>query len=410
MTLTGRKLFFLLVVGFFLVFSALVYFFGEKNVWETLDIPTYHPSFIDVRGVLTGLDAARLGFDPLYNNPLDPYKRRMAYPRLWLMAGWLGLSEKHTEIVAFLLLACYGVSLLACIAGYDRKTAVWMTLVVCSPAALMCYRFANVDLIICTLVLWALTFERFSTFLSISLFELAAFLKLFPIVGLVYLIKEEQKEFLRLFILSVGIFVAYLVFTWGDVSWILGHAPKGALENYGVSVIAFRVYEILDSRAFDSLIIGSCYILLYVLCFIALYLSNRYKGSLSSENQRFMDAFRVGALIYLATFIQGNSFNYRFIFIILTIPQLVLWLRSQAELRRAVLSTLILIIFSCWGMVLTQILPVNLGFALDELANWGLFFCLFYMFFVSSPQWMRREIRAFFLRHQWRSKALKTEP
>ena len=400
MTLTGRKLFFLLVAGFFLVFSLLVSFFGEKNVWETLDIPTYHPSFIDLRGVLTGLDAARLGFDPLYNNPLDPYKRPVAYPRLWLMAGWLGLSEKHTEIIAVLLLAGYAVSLLACITGYDRATAVWMTLAVCSPAALMCYRFANVELIICILLLWALALERFSAFLSISLFELAAFLKLFPIVGLVYLIKEKREKFLKVLIAGLGIFVVYLILNWHDVPWILGHAPKGALENYGVSVFAFRVYEILDSRAFDGLIIGSSYIVLYVLCFIALYLSNRYKGDVSSENQHFMDAFRVGALIYLATFIQGNSFNYRLIFIILTIPQLALWVKSQAELRTVVLSTLLLAIFSCWGMVLTQILPVNQGFVIDELANWGLFFCFLYMFFVSLPRWLRAEIRAFFLRHQ----------
>lgn len=400
MILTGRKFLLILLAGFILVFATLVHFLGEKTVWEALDIPTHHPSFIDLRGVLTGLDAARLGFDPIFENPLDPYDRPVVYPRIWLAAGWLGLTEKHTEQVALLLLAVYAISLFVGLKSYDRTTAVWMALVICSPAALMCYRFANLDLVIFILLAWMLTLDRYSIFWSIGLLELAAFLKLFPIVGLGYLLKEEQKRFFQLFMIGLGVFALYLILTWNDTLWILGHAPKGALENYGIGVVAFRVYEVTNSRLLNGITTIPFYIISYAILFAALYFSNRYKGKLSIDDNQFIDAFRIGALIYLATFIQGNSFNYRFIFLVFAIPQLALWTMQRKDLQSVAVGTLVFLILSCWGMVLTKILPINLGFALDEIANWGLFFSLFYMFLISSPAWIRAEISSFFIRHQ----------
>lgn len=392
--MSGRKLLILFSIGFLVIFYTATLLFGEKAVWQALDIPIHHPSFIDLRGILSGLDAARLGFDPLYENPLDPYSRPVAYPRLWLALGWTGLSGIHTEIAAYILLGLFGLSVLVGLKDYDKTTALLLTLVIFSPAALMCYKFANVEMVVFMLLAAALAIEPRSFAGTLALIELAAFLKLFPIAALGVLLKYEKREFLRRVAIGVGIFIFYILLTWKDTLWILGHAPKGALESYGAGVIAFRVYELTDSRQWTALANLPLYLLLYGLMIAALYLSSRYTDRLPETNSRFLDAFRMGSLIYIGTFIQGNSFNYRFIFFFFIVPQLVQWAKSQPGLRSASLWTLAFLLGSCWGMILIPILPIHLAFGLDELANWLLFAALLYLIFISSPNWLRDEIDA----------------
>jgi hypothetical protein len=43
---------------------------------------------------------------------------------------------------------------------------------------------------------------------------------------------------------------------------------------------------------------------------------------------------------------------------------------------------------------------VNMAFALDETANWLLFLALSTLFLVSCPDWIRKEITAFFNRYR----------
>lgn len=376
------------------IFYALTQLFGTETVWHSLNIPTHHPSFIDLRGILSGLDAARLGFDPLYENPLDPYNRPVVYPRLWLTLGWLGLTEAHTEIAAYVLLGLFGLSVLAGLKGYDKTTALLLVLVLFSPAAMMAYKFANVELVIFILLAAALAIEPRSFAGTLALIELAAFLKIFPIVTLGYLLKYEKADFFRKLALGLGIFVAYLLLTWKDTLWILSRAPKGALESYGAGVIAFRIYELTDSRTWAALANLPLYLLLYGLMVAALYLSSRYPDRLPQTGSRFLDAFRMGSLIYIGSFIQGNSFNYRLIFLFFTVPQLVEWAKNHPSLRSTAAWTLGLLIASCWEMILVPILPVHLAFGLDELTNWLLFAALLYLVFVSAPNWIRDEINS----------------
>ena len=41
--------------------------------------------------------------------------------------------------------------------------------------------------------------------------------------------------------------------------------------------------------------------------------------------------FHAGALIYLGTFAVANNFDYRLVFLLLTLPQLVEWVRTPAH-------------------------------------------------------------------------------
>jgi hypothetical protein len=364
--------------------------------------PNKKTAFIDLHGVLTGFDAARMGYDPIYENPLDPFKRPVVYPRLWIIFAQLGLSAKNTKFVALFLLLAYATSLFIGVKGYDRKTAIWMLVIVISPASMTCYERANLELIIFILLSLGLGLSQYSKYWMFGLVEVAAFLKYFPITGLGYFLKEPRKSFFKFLFFGIGIFAIYILLTWEDTVWIFGHAPKGALEHYGVGVVGVRIYEITDSRHYSNLTFISFYVLSYILMMLILYKSYKFKTNLSKIDNPFLDAFRVGALIYLGTFLQGNSYNYRFISLIFSVPQLIYWVSHTPGMRQFVTWTFIALVISSWSAFLFQFLPVNLEFILDEIANWVLFAGLLFLFLVSSPSWLREEISSFFGRYRAR--------
>jgi hypothetical protein len=80
-------------------------------------------------------------------------------------------------------------------------------------------------------------------------------------------------------------------------------------------------------------------------------------------------AFHIGVLIYLGTFATRKNGDYRLVFLLLTIPQLLSWASSSAEagrtrLTRAGLGT---VLAALWiGALSPYIGPV------DELASWAL--------------------------------------
>jgi len=397
--MSGRKVLFVFVLIFSVLFGVLYSFFGNEllGFWN---VPTNHPSFIDLRGLLSGLDASRLGFDPLYKNPLDPYERPVAYPRIWFLLGNLGASERYTNIIAIILLAAYTVSLFVGLKDYDKTTAIWLALAVFSPASMLGYQFGNVELVIFILLSFMLLFQD-HLIGSMVLLELAAFLKLFPIVGLGCFLSDDRKKSLRYIIAGILVFAVYLVSTWTDTSWALSHAPKEALRNYGIGVVSIRIYELTGSRQLSNAAAIPFFILVYVLIILVLYYSNRFEKNISDDTDKFITPFRLGALLYLATFLQGSSYNYRLIFLFFLIPQLVYWIKNNTKLHHHAKWTLAFVIVSDWGMIFTRLLPDNIGFSLDEIANWILFVQLLFLFLVSAPEWIRSEIRLFFKRYKF---------
>jgi hypothetical protein len=116
------------------------------------------------------------------------------------------------------------------------------------------------------------------------------------------------------------------------------------------------------------------------------------------QSQRNLAAFRIGATIYIGTFLMGNNWDYRLVFLVFTIPQLSEWAQSKgARMRTLSIVNLVMIFIACWYLVLSLILN-NLGlldvlrdplFGLGEIAKWGMFMVLTILFFASAPEWVK---------------------
>ena len=105
-------------------------------------------------------------------------------------------------------------------------------------------------------------------------------------------------------------------------------------------------------------------------------------------------AFRIGSAIYLGSFLIGSSFDYRLIFLILTIPQLVAWVRNAtAGPRQLALGQLILVVLLQWSQTWRSTLASttgtgNYGLVLDEVLTWLSWVGLAVLTLLTLPDWL----------------------
>src|SRR5262245_12606830 len=63
------------------------------DLWPRLGVPPGPSLFFDARNLTAAWECQRLGYDPLYESPCDPWGRPVNYPRVWLLLGVLGLGQ-----------------------------------------------------------------------------------------------------------------------------------------------------------------------------------------------------------------------------------------------------------------------------------------------------------------------------
>jgi hypothetical protein len=132
-----------------------------------------------------------------------------------------------------------------------------------------------------------------------------------------------------------------------------------------------------------------------VLILLCVLISVRARESqVAAADELHIDTFRAGAAIYVGTYLLGSNFDYRMMFLIFTIPQLMRWLKnSDPRLRRAARITFACTLYSLWSMffarALNAVTAAWVELVLDALAKAALVGGLTYLFVYSVPQWVR---------------------
>jgi hypothetical protein len=391
----GKRIF---LIGLACGAVALVALFGTLGydaVWRLWNIPTMTPAFADLR-VITGCSESwALGFDPLLHNPGDPWGRALNWPRIWHVVCAAGLDQSSTVVLGAALAALLfaGVFLFLPSAIHEATGAL-LLVVFFSPAIMLGIERGNIDLLMFFLVSLAIHLldrdsavaRRFAT----GAMVLAFVLRLYPAVGLPVLISDRQRLLRVGGVLSILV-AGYLAVTFTDIQLIYLATEKSTFLSYGINVVPTFVTKNYGAGAGSAAkLIGWAAV---VACFaVAMHgLSRPPPGDLA-DDQKSRDGFRVGAAIYLGTFLAvGSSWDYRLVFLLLTIPQLFALARSRHRLA-AILARLLLvnIVVSTWYLLFCRILDYSaFGFFLDELNNWSLFFGMAYLFAWLAPPWMK---------------------
>ncbi len=229
---------------------------------------------------------------------------------------------------------------------------------------------------------------------------MTSFLKLYPVFAILVFLKENKDIFYKICGVMFILFLSYLILTWDDLEKIAANTPYGVIRMYGAAVLPLRVFS--DFIGMDhnlrpyfhlfSLLIGNAALLLIVVfCFIKAK-SSKYCLNLESFTERYLlIAFRLGFGIFLGTFVLGNNWDYRLIFLIFVIPQLLYWYSNCPEIKRVTFIALALIVILMqWNFFSNEtFIRIML---LNEIASWILIGVLVYLFFLSLPEWAKNKL------------------
>ena len=396
-----------LSIGMFLgvaLIGVLMFFYGYESAWRFWNIPTMSPCFADMRCIPGGLESRSLGFDPLVKNPGDPWGRPMNYPRVWLTL-WASMNQSHVVYCGIALACLFFVSIFLFVPHtISNVTASILMVSIFSPNVLFGVERGNVDLLmffLLSVAIMCINKEHTITKVIATVSLLTAFvLKLFPIFGIGLLLREKKWTVVKLGLFILSFVIIYSIVFYNDLMLIGQSKPRSSWFSYGVDILWMRAND--HSLIFDKVVKVLSYVVVLI-CFavVPYWVCSRKFGNTESieDDKESINAFRVGSGIYIGTFLFGSNFDYRLIFLLFVIPQLMLWSKSSSKsiliISRCIIAG---IIFSLWELAIrpigpyvlledrTAILPV---FLLDVFSSWVIFFGLLFLFSYSLPTWIK---------------------
>jgi len=383
-----------------ILIGTLSLFRGYESTWRLWNIPTMTPCFADAHDITSGAESKALGYDPYIYNPRDPWGRIQNYPRIWHMLYMVGINQSHTVYFGVTLAVLFVIALfLYPPSSIDNVTALILIASIFSPAVLLGVERGNIDLLMFFLLSVAIFIMNrggtASRVLATASVLVAFILKLFPIFGIGLILGQKKRIAIRIGLFVVIFAIIYTIITYSDLILIRQITPKSTDLSYGANVLWMRVgiHSLMWAKIIRLISYGAIFV-----CFIvALYgICSQKFGNTENGNsdQRFIDAFRVGSGIYIGTFLLGNNWDYRLVFLLFVIPQLTLWSRSCSN-HLSIISrlTVVAILISLWHLVIYPISVIPLGrtggFFLDAFSSWVIFCGLLFLFSCSAPTWIK---------------------
>jgi hypothetical protein len=395
----GKKSLLVAIVLCVLILGTLFLVYGYENTWRLWNIPTASPYFADFRTITGGAESHELGYDPLLNNPRDPWGRTLNYPRIWQCLFWLGINQSHTVYFGIILIGLFFVAVYLFVPNVDQITVGSIVIGVLSPAVLFCLERANTDLLMFFLLSLSICTVR-KHHVASMLSVLAAFmLKLFPAFGFVVLLRVNREKLVKLVVISVAVIGVYILLSIHDLVLMYQGTPQNASLSFGLDNLWMNVQN--HSSQMGGIAKKLTYLtasLLMALAFSAL-LRDASSEIGSGRDEDYLDSFRVGSAVYAGAFLLQDNWDYRLVFLLFAIPQLLSWARRPSSgLSRISAITLITIYLVLWHLVIDRIFRLvpfggRVSFLVDEVSTWLAFCGLLYLLFYSMPEWVKQYAR-----------------
>lgn len=382
------------------------YLMFYNEVWDALGVPVLvHNSFADLRAVLSGFECTRSGHNVLISNPCDYKGYPLNYPRLWMWLTPLGLTTRQTDALGWSLAAILFICILIHVGKLNTAELFLYAVILLFPSVMLGVERGNVDLILFVLLCLVLWMMRSSHPLArgaaYTLALLTAMLKLFPVFAFVAIAREKKKNF---FIALAGLgisFALYLITIANDLPYIFNQVPRGMEMSYGRMIIPMTLQpSTIFQRIFgfvlsDSQVVILSFILMAMTLVTAYLFAIRYRHHDFDSPSLYLDGFRIGAAIYIGTFALGNNWDYRLVFLVFTIPQMINWIKHDARWRG--LSTLgLAALFLTFILSRFSLRPENpfhvpsKYFLPDEFLNWFLVFYYSVALLATLPEWAKQ--------------------
>lgn len=378
----------------------LIQYTGSWMPGLSWGIPVFNRPFNDLQIVLYDIESARQGFDP-YTKTIDPFQLHSFYPRIWFsLANISFINPGNVLPIAGLCYAVFAAavgSLIYRITDW-RRSMYWLLLLL-SPAVLFALERCNTDLLIFALLVLSIELYH-STYrkCSIPVWWTAVALKLVPVfsISLFWTHSMTAKKRWTYLFIAASLCLGYFAWIYKDLA-VIGQASIPALGlSYGSMVLPYHI--IVHWGLSLSLVKKTVVLLVAVLFFLAFQFSLKDDKKLSVAGSKWNSFFLAGAGMYIGTFSLGYNYDYKLIFLLMTIPAL---LQNYSRGCKVSLSLLVGIPICLWSNFLTvQLSHLQTGLPyisviywpnaafiwIEELLNWFIAFSLLRVAFAFLPR------------------------
>jgi hypothetical protein len=299
------------------------------------------------------------------------------YLRPWQQLSRLGLDQSHTVVMAGALIVAMFLSFSVLVGRVPGGTGLVLACAACSPAVMLAVERANMDIALFSLVTGALLLWRAAPaparILSPVLVLLAATAKLYPVFALPAFVVTRSRLASRAALVCAATFAVYCALSLSDIAHVAEIAPQGQLFSYGARILPAHLYHQFGADRWAGPPLVKQMLAALLVAGVAVVMTGwvrrrlAVRGDAEMASTASLLALHAGALVYVGTFATVNSFDYRLVFLLLTLPQLIEWARRPAHAHSRLAGvTLVMILVLLWVGSLSSWL--NLW---DELASWA---------------------------------------
>jgi hypothetical protein len=307
--------------------------------------------FYDLKITLGGIDAFRDKIDPYTVGSIhfnaEPY---FCYPSTWKIFSFFPfITMSNLIYIGIGMAVFYYLALWFYIGKIDLFAAIVYTLLLMSSAFLLGVVGGNTDIFIFTLLLIPLLYKRSSILFGFMILALST-LKLFPMGAIICLFNDQKRSMKRTVLLFAAVLILFVVylFLMNDNLLRISHIIPRPIGDgsYGLWSIPSLVSIHFHFNPAITSYVFSAFGVMFCIAFLVYYKITREKvRAVEINNGNTGTSYMIGAAIFMTSFMMGYSCEYRLIFLVLTIPQILDWIKNGKPLAKTLLLLTILI---CW--------------------------------------------------------------
>jgi len=301
----------------------------DVELWNSWGVPAWVSPFFDMQHAAIAWEMTREGVD-VRRTVIPGYDQPLMWPTAWLAFTPLGVTRASLPAFSIAVALIFYVSVFVFLAAGSWGRGLMVGVGAVSPPVLLCLERMNGDLIVFILLLAAMVLNGRKAWAAqaagYGLASFAAMLKLFPVVAIPVLVGRLRRPAVLLALLALLGFAAYVFWDYREIARIGRDAPQMSAYSYGAKAVAEQIV-LVAGKAGMSLTANVAWMLTCLVVvagsvllagYFVFFSARRGVWDAALERNSFdLQAFAVGAVIFVSTFVLLKNFDYRLVFLLL---------------------------------------------------------------------------------------------
>jgi len=326
------------VAATFMVLAAL-WLGGQAELYRRVlmlwGVAPFAFPFLDIHGVLASLQCSAQGIDVYTANPCDALGRVFFYSPLLLWLTSTGIGATATPVAGLIIDAVFIASLALLPAPRRPRDRLLLLCAAVSSTVALGLERANIDMLIFAIVVIAARLLARGIAARVGAYALiaaAALLKFYPVVLFVLALREQTRIFVAVAAAAAAAFAIFVAAYHAELMLALGNVPhdKWFQDLFGARNLPYGLAA-LGVGAAPGLLLSA----MMVAAGAGALMLGAWRGTEAYSRLTTLEAtcLVAGAVLIVGCFFAGQSFVYRSVFLLLTLPGLTTMARDAGTSR-----------------------------------------------------------------------------